>query len=75
MVEPISPTELARALAARRKTVRGTCAICGKPFTGSQRRKYCSPTCNELAYRRRHPERLRARWRERYRRRRERAST
>lgn len=44
---------VAREVAARRRRVKGTCAICGKEFEGTTRRMYCSNTCAVRAYRRR----------------------
>jgi hypothetical protein len=31
------------------------CPICGTPFAPSGRRRYCSDTCRQAAWRRRHP--------------------
>ena len=60
---------LARELAARRRIVKGTCAWCGKPFEGTARRRYCSLSCAQKAYRQRHHEDVLQRKREAYRRR------
>lgn len=49
MTTDLTPTELARALAARRQTVAGACAVCGTPFVGLRRRKYCSERCKQAA--------------------------
>ena len=49
MTTDLTPTELARALAARRQTVTGACAVCGTPFVGLRRRKYCSERCKQAA--------------------------
>lgn len=49
----ILPPEVAREMAARRRRVRGRCAICGQEFEGTIRRMYCSNTCAVRAYRRR----------------------
>ena len=38
----------ARRLASMRRTVEGTCAVCGKPFVGTRKRKFCSHKCAEL---------------------------
>ncbi len=43
-------SELARRLAARRRIVEGTCEICGKPFTGTRKKRYCSHNCAQKAY-------------------------
>lgn len=49
--EPMSTTEIARALAARRRRVESVCTTCGTPITGTGRRRYCSRTCEIRAYR------------------------
>jgi hypothetical protein len=46
--------ELGRQLAIARRQVEGTCAVCGTPFTGTTKRKYCSNRCAVRAYRRAH---------------------
>ena len=38
------------------KVVQGECTVCRKPFSGTKRRRYCSPVCNMRAYRRRKKE-------------------
>ncbi len=43
-------SELARRLAAQRKIVEGNCEICGKPFTGTRKRRYCSHNCAQKAF-------------------------
>lgn len=43
--------ELGRQLAIARRTVKGTCEICGKPFTGTTKRRYCSNRCAVRAHR------------------------
>lgn len=49
--EPLTTTEMARALAARRRRVESACVVCGTPITGTARRRYCSRTCEIRAYR------------------------
>jgi hypothetical protein len=46
-------SEIARQLASRRHIVEGNCEICGKPFTGTRKRRYCSNVCTQKAYDRR----------------------
>jgi hypothetical protein len=55
--ERASLSDLARRLAASRKVVESTCEYCGKPITGTTRRKYCSQSHSVLAYRKRLKER------------------
>ena len=43
-------SELARRLAAQRRIVSGHCEICGKPFTGTRKKRYCSHNCAQKAY-------------------------
>jgi hypothetical protein len=43
-------SELARRLAAQRQVVEGKCEICGTPFTGTRKRRYCSHNCAQKAY-------------------------
>ncbi len=43
-------SEAARILASVRRRVTGICAFCGKPFSGTVRRTYCSPRCCWRAY-------------------------
>lgn len=43
-------SELARRLAAQRQIVEGTCEICGTPFKGTRKRRYCSHNCAQKAY-------------------------
>jgi hypothetical protein len=43
-------SDLARRLAARRRIVSGNCEICGKPFTGTRKKRYCSHACAQKAY-------------------------
>lgn len=43
-------SELARRLAAQRQIVEGICEVCGKPFTGTRKRLYCSHNCAQKAY-------------------------
>lgn len=38
-------SEAARLLAAQREVVSGTCEVCGKEFTGTKKRRYCSSRC------------------------------
>ncbi|MDQ3705609.1 MAG: hypothetical protein M3437_10385 [Chloroflexota bacterium] len=49
----IDASELGRQLAARRQLVEGNCQICGKPFVGTKKRKYCSNACAVAAYEKR----------------------
>jgi hypothetical protein len=46
-----SATELARALAARRRIIEGKCEVCGTPFWGTAKRRYCSHRCAVKAHR------------------------
>lgn len=32
------------------------CAVCGKPFVGVAKAKFCSPKCRRLDWEKRHPE-------------------
>ena len=64
----MSPTELGRALAARRKRVPKLCALCGREFVGLAKSRYCSLACNQRAYWDRKRPELNAKRRERYRR-------
>ncbi len=50
-------SEAGKMLVAARRVVQGQCVICGKPFSGTNRRKYCNPVCNMRAYRARKRER------------------
>lgn len=43
-------SEAARSLAARRRIVDGVCEVCGTPFTGTSKRRYCSHKCAQAAY-------------------------
>ncbi len=55
----IGPEELSkfgRYLASRRPIVEGVCEICGKPFQGTTKRRYCSNTCAQRAVRQRQRE-------------------
>jgi ribosomal protein L34E len=45
---PIPP---GAALAALRKPSERVCAVCGAPFTGLGRARYCSPACAAAAHR------------------------
>ncbi len=56
ILKGMDPTELGRALAARRKPKRFTCARCGKEFEALQGASYCGPTCRTLAWRKRERE-------------------
>jgi hypothetical protein len=51
--EELKPADHARALAARRRRVERECPVCGRRFTGTTRRRYCSPSCSVKAYRQR----------------------
>jgi len=61
--------EAARFWASRRRKVKGTCVVCGKPFEGTTKRRYCSHRCADRAYRQHHREEVLQRKREAYRRR------
>lgn len=43
-------SELARKLAAQRRIVQGACEVCGKSFSGTRKRKFCSHTCAQRDY-------------------------
>ncbi len=43
-------SELARRLASQRRIVEGTCEICGTPFTGTRKKRFCSHNCAQKAY-------------------------
>ncbi len=43
------------------------CAVCGKTFLGTKKKRYCSRACQNKAYYERHRERLAAEQREAYR--------
>lgn len=45
----LSPADLGRALAARRKQRQGACVRCGAPFVGTGKRRYCSRRCATIA--------------------------
>jgi hypothetical protein len=55
-IEP-NASVLGRALASQRRIVEGNCEICGKPFTGTIKRRFCGNTCAARAYRQRRRER------------------
>ena len=46
-------SEAGKMLVSARRIVPGQCAVCGEPFIGTKRRKYCSAVCNMQAYRER----------------------
>ena len=48
-----SLSEMARRLAAQRKHVPVTCAVCGTQFEATTRRMYCSGACKQKSVRRR----------------------
>lgn len=64
--DQILPSEVAKALAARRRKVPGKCAQCGNPFMGLLRRRFCSRACLTKAYRIRHREELNRRRQQHY---------
>jgi hypothetical protein len=64
--ERMTRSEWARQTAAHRKQISGTCAICGKEFTGTKRRMYCSQRCAMAAYRNKHREEINAKQAEYY---------
>jgi hypothetical protein len=43
-------SEMARRLAAQRQIVEGQCEICGRPFTGTRKKRFCSHNCAQKAY-------------------------
>jgi hypothetical protein len=43
--------ELGRQLAIARRQVAGVCQVCGQPFVGTTKRKYCSNRCAVRAFR------------------------
>lgn len=43
-------SEWARRLAACRAQVDGDCDVCGTPFTGTRKKRYCSHNCAQKAY-------------------------
>jgi len=49
----MSPSDLARQLAARRRIVESVCAVCGAPIRGTTYRSYCSNRCRSAARRQR----------------------
>ena len=46
-------SEIARALAARRRRTERQCVVCGRTIKGVAMRRYCSDACRSKAYRRR----------------------
>jgi hypothetical protein len=44
-------SDLARALAARRRIETKVCPICGQTFTGIAKKRYCSGRCATRAHR------------------------
>ncbi len=48
----ISPGEIGRRLAAMREKVEGNCKVCGQPFLGTTKRRFCSSRCRQQAHRR-----------------------
>ena len=56
----LSPSDLARGLAAQRKQVSHHCLVCGTAFTGLAQARYCSHRCTVAAWRER--ERSKAIW-------------
>jgi hypothetical protein len=53
MVSKDERSRIGRELAALRKKVKVTCAVCGTVITATRRRLYCSAKCCVAAYRRR----------------------
>ena len=51
---PSPTTSAARHLAAQRRRVAHTCAVCGQPFVGVVQAKYCSQRCAQRADYQRH---------------------
>jgi len=62
----VLPSEIARALAARRRRVSRICVVCGTEFVGTVRALYCSRACASRANYAKHAERRRAERREHY---------
>ena len=58
--ERILPTEIARAIAARRRREQRTCVVCGTRFEGTVRAQYCSRACASKADYQRHIDARRA---------------
>ena len=50
----LNPSDLARALAARRRPKAVVCPVCGTQAVGVGRRTYCSDRCAKRAWWRRH---------------------
>ncbi len=54
--EQLTPEELSkygRYMAAQRRVVEGVCEVCGKQFSGTAKRRYCSNRCAVKAHRQR----------------------
>src|SRR4051812_8728709 len=54
--QELTPEELSkfgRYMAAQRRVVEGTCDVCGKQFSGTTKRRYCSNRCAVRAHRER----------------------
>jgi hypothetical protein len=67
------PSEVARLIAAQRRTKVRVCQVCGTEFTTVGRGLYCSRRCRDKAYYRTHPKKSKPEgyWREYYRKNRE----
>jgi hypothetical protein len=63
----LSSSEIGSRLAAQRRQVESECAVCGRGFVGTTRRRYCSAACSQRAHYARNAEQERAERRERYR--------
>src|SRR3954449_5923410 len=63
---PVLPPDIARALAARRRREERACVVCGTPFVGTVRARYCSRACAARADYERHGDQRRAAHRARY---------
>lgn len=49
-IEDQELSDLARRLAAQRRIVEGRCEICGAPFTGTRKKRFCSHNCAQKAH-------------------------
>ena len=49
MLEDDAASTAAKLLAARRRLVHTTCAVCGQPTAGTTKRRYCGNACRQRA--------------------------
>lgn len=47
----LTGSDIGRLLAARRQHLAKTCPVCGTPFTGIAKKRYCSRACQMRAWR------------------------